>query len=458
VTSQRFSLLVLGWVGGLIAVPALFLWFSVSAQRSKLEKFRAELAEKGEKLKMSELAPAPSQSGAGAGQELIDISNKLHQRTKSARMSPARTLFMNESGAAEIAHLRETAWIKGREVSWDDFSAKIAPLRSLLADIRQATLPADLHLDPDYTKEYSMPLDFTLPPLVASQYLAGENLLLLREGNISTAIENIEAMLRFSTMLAEEPLMLSQIVSLSITGIAQASTWNVLQTAVARTDLQRLLASWERLRPSEYFVESLRMERAWCEAVMNAKDPPPDVSGQEQPHPAVEFAWRHCVRQKDEQLTLLDFQKIIDAASAKKAWGEIIAESEQLQRDAISAGIVRLVGARGISSVFGQIRNFPKIESLQKLTIAAIAIRLYAMDHEGAPPDTLQALVPTYLEKVPTDPMDKQPLRYKHTASDFVLYAIGLNNQDDSGATHSQNKPTSDISQRPDMVWPQCAP
>jgi hypothetical protein len=448
--------LILAWIGGIIAIPAIVLLLNTAQQRRNLESYRAELAAKGEKLKMTELAPAPHEGGTAAGERLIDVSNKLHKSVQSSKARPARLLFLGDSGTAEVAHLRPTAWTSGGEKSWAEFASELETLQPLLAELREAARPSELHLEPDYTKEFSVPLDFLAPTISASQQLSKETLLLLREGKISTAVDNIEAMLKLAAMLAEEPMMISQLVSISLIGIANAATWNVLQADASRPDLQRMLAAWERLRPAENLVGALRMERAWFEAFLNAKDPPPDTPGLPQPHPAAEFAWQVCARQKDEQLTLSDFQQIIDAFLARKSWSEIIDKADQLQRDAHSAGILRLVGAPVVSSISNFVGKFPQAESLQKLVVTAVAIRLYSLDHEGNPPDSLPALVPEYLKTVPTDPMDGKALRYQRKGSGFLLYAIGLNGLDESGNAYT-SAPTRDILQRPDIVWPQPA-
>lgn len=449
------GILILIWIGGIIAIPAIILLINTIQQHKKLESFRAELAAKGEKLRMAELAPTPHSGGAAAGEKLIDASDKLHQRVKAMGARPARLLFLDASGKSEIAYLRPTAWAGGREKSWEDFRTEIAQIQPLLSDIREASQPAELHLEPDYAKEYSVSLDFVVPPLSASQYLASENLILLRDGNYSTAVANIEAMLRLSAMLAEEPVMISQLVAFAIVGMAHDSTWNLLQADVSRPDLQGLLATWEGLRLSDNIVETLRMERAWFEAVMNAKNPPPDASGLDQPHPAIEFVWKLWLRQKDERLTLSDYQQAIEAFANKKNWSEFLANFDRLRAGAASAGIVRLLGSKALSTNFTSTGKCPSAESLQRLACTAIAIRLYAMDHEGTPPDSLQALVPEYLKDVPIDPMDAQPLRYKREGSQFLLYAVGPNGLDESGDAHVSQLTKRTILQLPDIVWPQ---
>lgn len=65
----------------------------------------------------------------------------------------------------------------------------------------------------------------------------------------------------------------------------------------------------------------------------------------------------------------------------------------------------------------------------------AIAVRRYRLAH-GAPPPTLEALVPTWLDRVPDDPRrtDGAPLRYRAGADgSFAVWSAGPHGRDDGG-------------------------
>ena len=57
---------------------------------------------------------------------------------------------------------------------------------------------------------------------------------------------------------------------------------------------------------------------------------------------------------------------------------------------------------------------------------AAVAIERWRLAHPGQLPDTLAALVPTYLTAVPLDPYDGQPVRYKKLPVGYVVNSVGL--------------------------------
>jgi hypothetical protein len=53
----------------------------------------------------------------------------------------------------------------------------------------------------------------------------------------------------------------------------------------------------------------------------------------------------------------------------------------------------------------------------------------------GSYPDSLEALVPKFLAKLPHDIITGEPLKYRRADSSFVLYSIGWNEIDDGGMT-----------------------
>jgi len=78
----------------------------------------------------------------------------------------------------------------------------------------------------------------------------------------------------------------------------------------------------------------------------------------------------------------------------------------------------------------------------------------YRLAH-GQLPDTLDALVPEFLDRVPNDVINGQPLRYRQTGADqFVLYSVGWNEIDDGGtiAWIEGRTPRQDL-ERGDWVW-----
>jgi hypothetical protein len=69
----------------------------------------------------------------------------------------------------------------------------------------------------------------------------------------------------------------------------------------------------------------------------------------------------------------------------------------------------------------------------RRVVIAAIAVERFRADHGGTPPQVLDALVPQYVRAVPQDPFSGSPLRYRATATEYRLYSVDSDQQDDGG-------------------------
>lgn len=94
------------------------------------------------------------------------------------------------------------------------------------------------------------------------------------------------------------------------------------------------------------------------------------------------------------------------------------------------------------------------------LALVACALERFRLAH-GRFPENLDALTPAYLEKLPHDLINGEPLQYRITADGrFILYSVGWNEKDDGGAFPSspveENKPRSFAlyhAENGDWVW-----
>ena len=90
----------------------------------------------------------------------------------------------------------------------------------------------------------------------------------------------------------------------------------------------------------------------------------------------------------------------------------------------------------------------------------AVALERYRLAH-GEYPESLDALAPRFIAKVPHDVIGGQPLKYRRTSDgQFVLYSVGWNEKDDGGVVvlqqgfqpREESPQGVDISQG-DWVW-----
>ena len=100
------------------------------------------------------------------------------------------------------------------------------------------------------------------------------------------------------------------------------------------------------------------------------------------------------------------------------------------------------------------VKKFAYAQNSADLARVAIALERYRLAH-GEFPESLDALAPQFIAKIPHDIINGQPLHYRRTDDgQFVLYSVGWNEKDDGGVVaFKQGKtPAVDISQG-DWVW-----
>jgi tetratricopeptide (TPR) repeat protein len=107
-----------------------------------------------------------------------------------------------------------------------------------------------------------------------------------------------------------------------------------------------------------------------------------------------------------------------------------------------------------LPSLGGAVKRFAYAQSSVDLARVAIALERYRLA-QGEYPESLDALTPQLIKKIPHDVINGQPLHYRRTDDgQFVLYSVGWNEKDDGGVVVFNGKRTDrvDISQG-DWVW-----
>jgi hypothetical protein len=95
---------------------------------------------------------------------------------------------------------------------------------------------------------------------------------------------------------------------------------------------------------------------------------------------------------------------------------------------------------------------FPRVASVEtriRQARIACAIQRYALT-EKTLPSSLNQVLPHYLERIPVDIVNGEPMRYRSNGKDYVLWSIGWNEKDDGGeASSGEQSPEKKL----DWVW-----
>ncbi len=471
--ATRLLLWLAGWIALLLIVAAVAVMVAVTQSRRSLEATRAELEKRGEKLSVTALAPAkPPEDGNGAeamiaaAQEIADIAKSREIKRVAIGQKEAAP------GFAEVVHRRPSAIRRDDDVPWPEVAAGLLPMRDALSKLHDAAGAPALEAQPDYSRGFTMPMDTMSALLTGAQHLSVDVLVRLRDGQTSEAADGIVTLIRMSGVPGKQPVLISQLIAASILGQAQVSTWEALQSGMSGPDLARLQSAWEQSRRTDMIPQTLRMERAMAAATFDEYSRSMGVSAMTaSPASAlpvsfselasmVSFgAWKFIFRYSDERQFLLNYQDLVDSTPdrSNENWRPLLDKAQQIEAALAGAGLGRMFSSMVIPALRSSLHRFAMIDAARNLTITALAIRRYQIDHDGALPPALEALIPEYVSAIPDDPMDGRKLRYKLLEpGGFLLYSAGLDGIDGGGDTSAGGR-THSFLDRKDIVWPRPA-
>jgi hypothetical protein len=103
-------------------------------------------------------------------------------------------------------------------------------------------------------------------------------------------------------------------------------------------------------------------------------------------------------------------------------------------------------------AISSSVIKYTREQSSIDLARVAISLERYRLVL-GEFPESLDALAPRFMEKVPHDIIDGQPLHYRRTDDgQFVLYSVGWNETDDGGVVGLTKNGAPDYN-KGDWVW-----
>jgi hypothetical protein len=291
----------------------------------------------------------------------------------------------------------------------------------------------------------------------------------LQNGQSDKALEDVKLTLRLVDSLRTEPILISHLVRIAILQAAIQPVWEGLaeqkwsdaQLAELDRELSRLdfLADYHLSMRGELVLfqdgifEFLRRHREELFNLSDGNSPPPSLMARFAFHlpPGGWFYQNqlHCARPMVElYLPLADVnQRIISPAATRRADTAVNADTKHTTPYNIIEKM--LLPALGNAA-----RRFAIGQSSVDLARVGIALERYRLTHGGYP-ETLDALAPQFMEKIPHDVINGQPLHYRREANgQFVLYSVGWNETDDDGEVvlKSGSTPGVDL-ENGDWAW-----
>ena len=265
--------------------------------------------------------------------------------------------------------------------------------------------------------------------------LSIESLLGALDGDTERSTKALIGIFDLADSLEHEPVLISQLVRTAIRGIGM----NALEQAMNRADFsaQQLESLQARIIEEEQrqgLTQGLIGERCgWTFVEMMGQQDNPFSNG------GGDFDIRSIFMSLIYRPSgLMD----LDAIDYYHYFKQILAVAELPVHEQIEASRVidHEIDQKGVGPMSAlvlpalawTVEAEVRIRAQLRTVILALAAARYREEH-GRYPESVEALLPDYLDAVPIDPSDGAPIRYRALDEGFVAYSLALNRTDEGG-------------------------
>ena len=241
------------------------------------------------------------------------------------------------------------------------------------------------------------------------------------DGNRARAFEDILLAQRLAEALRTEPWLISVLVHAAQHSAALQPVWESLaERRLTEGQLATLQAELGKANLIEHLARGIRGERAVVSMFFE--------SGAILSSPG-EFQPRTWLFRYDNELFVNRYctEDLLPLIHADARQVEVQAGFELNDRLPARLQNPLLVLARLVIPMTGPVfKNVARAQAEQNMAIIACALERWALAHGGGYPDSPTALVPEFLAKLPTDPVNGQPLGYRRTDDGrYALWSAG---------------------------------
>ena len=470
-------------------------------------KFKHEWEAKGEHFDFASMVPPPVPDDQNFALTPVVASSYLYILDKSGhRINPQNTNVVNQLGMTIYGDAdwknwpTNGYWSKGTKTDlnvWqryyrlvatktnlfplpaqpqspaEDVLVALSKYDSVIEELREASRLPGSRFPLNYDSE--SPSAILLPHLAAlkkcSQTLQLRSLAELQNGQPEKALADVKLALQLTDKIHTEPFLISHLVRIAMLQIMLQPIWEGLadhrwseeQLVALDAELAKLdfLADYKLSMRGEMGcqggeVDRLRHHPEQMQDLGGMSDGGGGVMNQLLPGKIaarlIPTGWLYqnqfrCARMMvDYYLPLADVnQGTFSPALARRGDAAVMAEIK-------TASPFNLLERLMLSGLGNGAKRFAYAQSSVNLARTAIALERYRLAH-GAYPESLDALAPQFIAKLPHDIINGQPLHYRRTSDgQFVLYSVGWNETDDGGEVGLTKNGNVDTSTG-DWVW-----
>jgi hypothetical protein len=496
----------------LVTLAALFVehWRGERALRA----WKSEITAQGEIFDPNKLWPAPDPASREFPNRLTEAVGRL-PKTLGKFQGMLSGLRLDESGRPIRGSKQARpplSYPEDNVSTWPELEAASKEAQPALESIRKLMKNPPRTVNGEITKRLELG---AVPNLInirqTSQALHTAVINDLHRGDLGAALENLEALQGCVRVNADDPSLVNYMIRVALIGLASDAGWDALQddgwtepqlarfqkacqSNVLFPQMPKALAAERvtRLHSMDWFAS--HSYQAWIARFADlfksfgSKPPEQDTATWTRQwrqwifHPAWSYAWR-----AQDELDYLQYSQadlaILREAVARGSWVYLKERQTALRNNyrrppadwrfyrslPLHDTMSEIVGGRRMELPECPYPNFSrawfataKNLTRHEMVTTVIALKRYQL-REGKMPKDLAALVPAYLDDLPRDLVNGQPLRYRlNTDGSFVLYSVGEDARDDRGDSRPAESSTSQQSRDcwagRDWVWPEVVP
>ncbi len=322
----------------------------------------------------------------------------------------------------------------------------------------------------EYDKD--RPFDILLPHLAClksgGQVLQLRSLAELQTGQSERALADVKLLLRLTDSIRTEPFLISHLVRIAMANLALQPVYEGLaEHKWSDAQLTGLDAELARLNFVADYQFAMRGEMALCDdgAFDYLRHHPEELlklseTGEGSSLPRATVArlipggWFYQNQLRCTRLMVQQYIPVADLNLETISPEKIRRADEVLRADTKHMTPYNVMEKILMPALGAAAKRFAFGQSSVDLARTAIALERYRLAH-GEQPESLDALAPQFMEQLPHDIINGQPLHYRRTSDgQFLLYSVGWNETDDGGEVvfRKGSTPGVDISQG-DWVW-----
>jgi hypothetical protein len=343
----------------------------------------------------------------------------------------------------------------------------------VIEELRAASQLPDSRFPIDYYNEspWSILLPHLAPLKSCAQVLQLRSVAELQNGQPDRALDDVLLALQLTDKVRNEPILISHLVRAAMVQLTLQSVWEGLaeqkwsdaQLAALDAELAKLdfVAAYRlglrgELAGQTGEMELIRRQPEHLQDIADAWDFDGHSTHYALPmgiaSHLIPSGWLYQNEYRSVRLLLDDYLPLADAAQGTFSPSMARRGDVVLATETKSAGLFNWYERIMLPALGNAAKKFAYGQASVDLARTAIALERFRLA-QGEFPESLDALAPQFIAKLPHDVINGQPLHYRRTPDgQFVLYSVGWNETDDGGEVAFKKDGSVDISQG-DWVW-----